>query len=658
MTTSPAPEAPAEDPRVGLLLGNYQILRRLGRGGMGVVYEAQDHSLQRRVAVKLLAEDLGQAAEYRERFLREARAISHLSHPNIIRIFAVDHSQGLHFIVMEYVEGESAQERLRRHGALPWAEATRIAIDVCRGLSIAHQAQLIHRDIKPANILVTEAGAAKLGDFGLVKRCSASISALTASGDIMGTPHYMSPEQCQAETLDVRTDLYSLGATYFALLTGRPPFDGDNPLQVMFAHCSRALPDLRVHFPLLPAACAALVEKAMAKKRSERYGSVGEMLADLENLLQGAPMDSLAVLGTARPARAGEDARTPLPRGEATPMHALGGARFQRLRRAFAGADSCRPDALVLPLQGEVETVAFSPDGRWLAAGQSDGPGGALLWDLGSGKLRGTFGVKTGKKPIGIRCLAFSPDSQVLAAGRRNGRGIKLWHLETGQREVLALPGKMTRVRALAFSPNGKWLASGQIPVPGEKDEVFLHLWRFSDSWKLRSLREPAGPIRAVAFFPFALLAAAGSVGHVFLYDVAARQLKQKVPCAQHVLSLAFVDAHTLVLAGANDRGSDLFFLDVPSEKVVHALPGKKDTWRTVAVSPDGQRIAAALGRDIVLLDATSRAQRAVLVGHQADVAALAFSPDGEVLASGGLDKTVRLWDLEAVGHCPPPAAN
>lgn len=268
---------------VGRTLGKYRIVGYLGRGGMGIVYRAHDDSLARDVALKLLPGVLTAEATVRERFLSEAKSAAQVWHPNVVSIFDVGQQDQTCFIAMELVPGGNVEETAPAGGAYPWIEATRIIADACRGLAAAHKTGLIHRDIKPANLLRAGDGTIKLADFGLAKGNGESAHALTRTGQILGTPYYMSPEQCQSKPVDHRSDIYSLGATYFTLLTGHRPYaDVESDLQVMYAHCHGQELDPRLINPGIPAECGQIVARATAKKPQDRYQSATEMLSALE----------------------------------------------------------------------------------------------------------------------------------------------------------------------------------------------------------------------------------------------------------------------------------------------------------------------------------------------------------------------------------------
>jgi urea ABC transporter urea binding protein len=295
--------------RVGTKLGRHLITGVLGEGGMGVVYDAEDTLLQRKVAIKLLPEAVASDSHALRRFLQEAQSAARLSHSNVVGIFEIGAQDGVHFIVLERVAGQSTAELLKSHGPFHWAEATRIIADACRGLAAAHAAGLIHRDLKPANVMRSSDGAIKLTDFGLARLTDTVGESITAAGQVMGTPAYMSPEQCQGETVDARCDIYSLGATYFTLLTGQTPFgDATSAPKIMFAHCYQPVPDPREIDPVIPEQCASIVRRAMAKNPDDRYQTAEEMLADLETVL-GASAVGLAAMMKPNPSGPGSPLR-------------------------------------------------------------------------------------------------------------------------------------------------------------------------------------------------------------------------------------------------------------------------------------------------------------------------------------------------------------
>ncbi len=286
---------PSVDPRVGRTFGKYRIVRRIGRGGMATVYEGEDLALKRAVAVKFLAENLLDRPNAVERFMREAQVAGRLNHPNIIAIYDVCREPSACYMVMEFVNPESAGQRVRSVGPYYWLIATRIIADCCAALKVAHEAGLIHRDIKPDNILFSSSGTVRLTDFGIVKTLEDDPH-LTAVGHVVGTPLYMSPEQSyDSRNVDRRSDIYSMGATYFALLTGRPPFQGHSVLEIMSQVRSTPAPDPREFVSEIPEPCAQLVLRALAKEPGTRQASAAELLTELESILERVPRRSQSI---------------------------------------------------------------------------------------------------------------------------------------------------------------------------------------------------------------------------------------------------------------------------------------------------------------------------------------------------------------------------
>lgn len=269
---------------VGGSVGKYQLRRLIGCGGMGDVYEAFDPVLNRTVAVKLLREAHEDTESY-QRLVAEAQSQAALNHPNIITVYEAGTAGVSGFIAMELADSGSLADRVEREGRLPWREAFRLMAEACRGLTAAHKEGVIHRDIKPANLLIAGSGVVKLADFGLAKPAARTHTA----GQLAGTPHFMSPEQCKSEPIDARSDIYALGATLFALLTGEKPFsDSESPMQVMFAHCERPAPEPRDWDTAIPAKVSAVVKRAMAKQPDERFESAAAFSAVLAAALDSA----------------------------------------------------------------------------------------------------------------------------------------------------------------------------------------------------------------------------------------------------------------------------------------------------------------------------------------------------------------------------------
>lgn len=271
-------------------LGKYEVRCLLGRGAMGSVYLAFDPMIERQVAVKVLSIDVAAQSSALERFLTEARSTGRLNHQNVVSIFDIDEQDGQFYIVMEVLSGGSLAARTAEGTRVPWKEACRMVAEAADGLAAAHQAGLVHRDVKPENLMTTQDGTVKVVDFGLSKLIDAASDtrdAATRVGTILGTPQYMSPEQCETAAVDSRSDIYSLGGTLFRLLTGRHPYeDNASVLQVMMAHASKPIPDPLAHNPELPTACRDIVARAMAKKAEDRYQDAAEMAAELRDLIR------------------------------------------------------------------------------------------------------------------------------------------------------------------------------------------------------------------------------------------------------------------------------------------------------------------------------------------------------------------------------------
>jgi serine/threonine-protein kinase len=267
-----------------VLSGRYRLEAKLGSGGMSTVYLGRDQTLDRQVAVKVMHREMSEQADQLERFRQEARAVAKLSHPNVVSVIDAGEDGGYPYIVFEYVEGETLKQRIAREGALDPQEAIAYAIEIARGLSVAHARNMVHRDIKPQNVLIDSEGRAKLTDFGISRQLEQD--GMTATGRVLGTTDYVAPEQAMGRGADPRSDIYSLGVVLYEMLIGQVPFSADSQVGVAMKHVNEELPDVQRRRPEVSAAVALVVERATAKDPGERYQHVGEMLDDLSTALE------------------------------------------------------------------------------------------------------------------------------------------------------------------------------------------------------------------------------------------------------------------------------------------------------------------------------------------------------------------------------------
>lgn len=687
---SPRPETQPSrtdgPPRTRVVLGKYQLMDRLGQGGNGVVYRALDTSLQRTVAVKLLPRHLYGLPGVVERFQREAQAAARIHHPHVIAIFEIACDADNLFLVLEYAAGGSVEEQLIRKGRLAWPEATRILRDACRGLAAAHTAGLIHRDIKPGNILLAADGLAKLADFGLARDPTDTRPALTEPGCLVGTPLFMSPEQCRNDPLDERTDLYSLGATYYNLLTGVPPFHAQGAA-VRLAHLINPIPDPRSVVPDLPEPCAAIVRSTLAKEPGQRPGSARELLAALDAVL------ALSVARAREPsapvaAPASLPPPPPLPANTKTAPHVHRAWPWKRLLGAAAVAALLlglallggRPNRRVADAQpgwpdspykgaGQIQVLAVSHDPlrpflSW-AETTSDGKSKVFLWDWRAGQVRFRH------EPTGhVLSLALSPDGSLLAYGADGGSKVTVVDTATEQQKSLELDNG--GLRALAFADNRTLVAGVDVwrqPQPTRGELRIFDLGADGKQSVRKSCPEPRDEgktrpvaVKALAAAPGGTALALGlSDGRVLLWRTGDWTLCHTLEVAQvgkgtaqtarrHVYSLAFSPDGRLLAggtAGGKSRSKHLVCLwNTGSGQLDDTLEHPDEVF-AVAFSSDGQTLATASEGHIRMWDIRNRRQRGAPLSRQhALIRGLAFSRDGRTLFSGGYDKTLRCWPI------------
>lgn len=273
---------------VGTFLADrYEIIAKVGAGGMSDVYKAKDHILGRFVAIKVLKQEYSEDRNFVTKFRIEAQSAAGLEHPNIVNIYDVGNADDLYFIVMEYVEGITLKTYIEKKGQLSFKEAESIAIQVARGIEAAHNKNIIHRDIKPQNIIISTEGKVKVTDFGIAKAASTN----TISSDVMGSVHYVSPEQARNGFVDARSDIYSLGIVMYEMITGRVPFDGDTTVSVAIQHLQEEMTAPSVYAPNVPISCEKIILKCTQKNQDRRYQNIADLLTDLRKSISNPDFD-------------------------------------------------------------------------------------------------------------------------------------------------------------------------------------------------------------------------------------------------------------------------------------------------------------------------------------------------------------------------------
>ena len=259
----------------------YEIIDKVGSGGMSDVYKALDHKLNRYVAVKVLKDEFSEDKSFVSKFKVEAQSAAGLAHPNIVNVFDVGDENGIYFIVMELVEGITLKKYIEKKGKLPVKEAVSIAIQIAQGIEAAHNNHIIHRDIKPQNVIISREGKVKVTDFGIARAASAN----TINSNAMGSVHYISPEQARGGYIDEKSDIYSLGISLYEMLTGKVPFEGDSTVTIALQHINEEIPSPKLEVPDLPISVEKIIEKCTQKKSERRYLKVAELIADLKKSL-------------------------------------------------------------------------------------------------------------------------------------------------------------------------------------------------------------------------------------------------------------------------------------------------------------------------------------------------------------------------------------
>ena len=628
---------PATDAAYLGRLAHFDIMRVLGRGGMGLVLEAFDSRLQRHVAVKVLDPELLDDDTARQRFCREARAAASITHENVVAVHQVEKADEGQppYLVMQLIAGESLEQRLARDKKLPIREIVRIAMQASHGLAAAHAQGLIHRDIKPGNILLESPhDRVKLTDFGLAR--AAEDVKLTHTGFVPGTPLYMAPEQAMGEATDPRSDLFSLGAVLYEMCAGRPPFPGNSSLAILKQIVEAKHKPLRELNPDVPQWLAGTIDQLLAKKPQDRIQTAAHLAELFEfewALMKTSSEDvpTVCLIEQRRRNRRNLLIGTAIGAGFLTFGLLAGMFLGGRGRTAVQPVSAAEPVAVLAANAGAVWSVSFDPADNTVAMAVEDGA--VRLWDLPTKSIKATINAHRGN----IWSSKFSPDGQLLATAGDDGL-IKLWN--PTRPEPLRTFTQRNAVRGLAFAPDGRTVFSGD-RAGG------LRVWSLAEADPLVEAEQP-GAVYSVAVSPDGgTVATGGSDKIVRLWN--ANSLTQKLPIEGHsgpVYGVSFHPSGRRLASAGWDKTVRIW--DATTGAAIKSWAGHNgDIW-SVAYSPDGTKLATG-GTDgaVKLWDAETGELIATYLGHTTGIHTIAFNRDGSLLASGGRDGAVRIWEIE-----------
>jgi serine/threonine protein kinase len=639
-------------------LGHFDVISRLGRGGMGEVYLGYESGLDRRVAIKVLPAEMARDPDLVRRFRAEATAAARLIHPNIIQIHFIGEDTGHQFFAMQYVEGMSLAQYLARGNRPTIDQSLAIIDEVLSGLVAAHRLGFVHRDIKPGNILLDSVHRrALLADFGLVKSLEDTGTTRTSAGAVLGTADYSSPEQGLGQAVDFRSDLYSSGVVLYQLLCGRLPFIGKETTTVIYQHVHEPPPPLCELAPTVPAALASIVEKLLAKSPDDRYQSAADVLAELRAVRAGQPVAGEPGRGglhdvPAARQYAGLSKRlvdtspaTSQPTMSFPAAQSAAGAPTDRNRRrvllALAGA--------ALPAIAGGAWFALTPASqrpRWLAA-LTGSP------ENESGEIR-QFADHAGE----INGFVLTPDEELLLVGDRTGK-LHVWDFRMGEKRK-TIRAHSGPIRRLMMSRDGRFVISASA-------DQTLKMWNVN-TWKpVTQCNGHVDIVSSIAQVPGREEIVSSSFdGTLIRWEMARGSLvtrygavidENSVPSPENV-DLQTLDRHVawvrdVVIPEPGHRiysaGNEgvIFVWNLESARIIDRLLGNSGVIMCLATSPDGTRLLAGGYKKVLCLwDLTKNELVQRLPHDSATPASVAFSPNGELALSGGADGVIHVWHL------------
>ncbi len=635
-------------------LGDYRVLRVLGKGGMGIVFEAEEAQLKRKVALKVMRDQVARRDDAHERFLREARAMAAVKHDHIATVYQAGRVSDVPFLAMEFLRGESLDAWLKRGQPLTPFQVVRMGAEMAKGLAAAHDRGVIHRDIKPANIwLEAPGGRVKLLDFGLAKPCETE-SPLTGQGELLGTPGYMAPEQLRGEAVDGRCDLFSLGCVLYQLCTGELAFPGGSAVALIGAVLHREPPAPREVKAEVPAALSALVMQLLEKDAARRPESAKEVVERLQAIWKELKAEAAkkvepgAAENESEASEEKEAAPTPAPASEKRkppPRRWAAVAASWMASAALLGGviviiiktDGCTPPSTPSAASMPVMSSPFDALRRDAISREvlpADAPP-ELVAIMGTGYLQSWNG--------GIDSVAFSPDGKLLASCK--GFTVEVWDATSG-RKMGTLTGHKHNTVRVTFSADGKYLASGGFDHKAK-------IWDAETFKEVRTLPE-TDFVSSLAFHPESKLIAVGSGSKtVKVWDVTTgKVVKTLKGHTQVVQGVAFSPDGTRLLSGSCEgnphylgKAGEVKVWDVETEvEVLNLEEGDHSGW-CVAFSPDGNRLVSGSEDDSIRIWDASNGKLSRTLKKAGGVRAVGFNRDGRRLVSSGDDRRARVWD-------------